>query len=308
MLIMSHIRRFTEIAQHEGIIEALVTIKRELTGHFHYHWLKWTRTNRYYLRNVQGSKMYLAIDDPGVSRDLIIRGRRERFETRVMQKILRPGMTVIDIGANIGYYVMIEGRAVSETGHVYAIEPEPCNFELLCRNVKLNNYQHVSVFQAGISNETGLAKLYISEHSNLHNLLRPLCARNNNSVIDIKVYRFDDFVAEHHIKPSNINLIRMDIEGYEVKALVGMVKTLRAAKTLNLFIEFHPQYIKDIPGYTLESTMEFLASLGFEIRYATATAKNGYSIKFQNIAIKDFLTEEKVSRDNVFMTFLSKKG
>ena len=97
----------------------------------------------------------------------------------------------------------------------------------------------------------------------------------------------------------------MDIEGYEVKALAGMKQTLGAAESLSLFIEFHPQYIKNIPGYSLESTMDFLASFGFKIQYAAATAKNGYQIQFRNLTLKEFINDDRVSRDNVFMTFLS---
>lgn len=305
MRIIPHIRRVTEIASNEGIIEAGITIQREITGSLRYWRLKFINPNGYYLRYVQGSKMYLKIDDPGVSRDLIIRGMREREETRMIQKTLRPGMTVIDIGANIGYYTLMEARAVTKTGRVYAIEPEPHNFELLHRNVKLNNYQHVDMFQIGISDETGLAKLYVSEYSNLHNLLCPLFAKNEDSAIDIKVYRLDDFVLEHRIIPSNIDLIRMDIEGYEVKALEGMDEILREAERLNLFIEFHPMYIENISDYSLESTMAKLDSLGYKIRYATVTAKNGYSIKFRNITTKDLLRDKQVSRDNIFMIFLS---
>jgi len=230
---------------------------------------------------------------------------REREETRMIQKTLRPGMTVIDIGANIGYYALMEACAVTETGHVYAIEPEPCNIELLHLNVKLNGYHHVDVFQAGLSDETGMAKLYVSEHSNLHNLLRPLHAKNTDSVIDVKIYRLDDFIDEQKIDPSDISFIRMDIEGYEVKALSGMKNILRTAKSLCLFIEFHPQYIEGIADYSLETTLGFLASLGFEIRFATATALDGHLIKFHNISIKDFLMDNRVSRDIVFMTFLS---
>lgn len=307
MVIISRIRRIFEIIRNEGIKEAIATIHKVLIGIFCYQKLKLKKYKKYHLRNVQGSKMILAINDPGVSKDLIIRGRRERLETRMMQQTLKSGMTVIDIGANIGYYALMEAKAVTESGHVYAIEPEPRNFELLCKNVKLNNYRHIDIFQVGISDETGFANLYVSEHSNLHNLLRPLKASNKDSVIKIKTYRLDDFISEHNIMPSNINIIRMDIEGHEVKALEGMINTLRETKMINLFIEFHPQYIKDIPGYSLESTMDLLVSQGFKIRYATATARNGYSMEFQNISIKDFLSDKNVSRNYVFMMVLSKK-
>lgn len=305
MQIMPHIRRVVEISRREGIVNALMSIQRELIGTLRYHFLKRKQPKGYYVRNVQGSKMYLSVEDPGVSRDLIIRGMREREETRIIQKVLKPGMTVIDIGSNIGYYAMMECRAVTETGHVYAIEPEPHNFELLSRNISLNNYQNVDVFQIGISDKTGSSTLYVSEHSNLHNLLAPLHPKSTGSAITIPVYRLDDFVAEHNIVPSKIDCVRMDIEGYEVKALAGMKEILRAANSLILFIEFHPQYLENIPGYSLESAMDSLDSFGFKIRYAAATGKNGYQIHFRDVSIREFIEDDRVSRTNVFMTFLS---
>ncbi len=300
-----YVRRGIEIARDEGIMEAGATLMREITGRFHYQWLKIRYPYGYYLRNIQNSKMYLAVNDRGISRDLLIRGIRERMETRIMQQILKPGMKVIDIGANIGYYVLMEARAVSETGHVYAIEPETKNLQLLRRNIELNGYQNVDVFPGAISDENGSGMLYVSKHLNLHSLLRPVGPMENKYLVE--VCRLDDFGQKHHIDPSDINLIRMDVEGCEVKVLAGMTEILRAAKALTLVIEFHPQYIRGIPGYSLESTMEMLAALGFgTIRYATALARGGGTLQFRNVTTSDLLADERVSRDNVFCTFIER--
>lgn len=306
--ILRYIRRGIEITRDEGIIEAGMTLLQEITGRFRYRWLKVRQPQGYYLRMVQNSRMCLSLNDPGLSRDLIIRGIRERTETNMMRLLLCPGMKIIDIGANIGYYALIEGHAVSERGHVYAIEPEPANVELLRRNIELNGYHHIDVFQAAIGDETGMARLYISDHSNLHNLLKSRGTKSKEGrVIDVKSYRLDDFVAEHRVDASEINFIRMGIEGYEVKALANMTKILCEAEALKLFIEFHPHYIKDIGGYSFESTMEMLAGFGYWIRYANALGRKGWMLEFQNIAISDFLRDERVSKGQKIMVFLERK-
>lgn len=300
-------RRLTDIATAEGFTEVGKTVLRELMGQLRYGMLHLANPKGYYRRDVQGSKMYLSINDPGISKDLIIRGMRERYETKMIRSVLRPGMTVVDVGANIGYYALMEAMAVTEMGHVYAIEPAPENVKLLQRNIHLNGYPHVSVIEAGISDETGRAKLYVSRCRNLHNLLRPRHAIvGGESVVDIEVYRLDDLLAKHQIDVSRINLIRMDIEGYEVKALNGMINTLRLSPRLMLFIEFHPQYVKGMKGYSLESTLESLAGLGFKIVYGTAQKIAGGSLEFTGVTIGDFLADGRVSMRNVFLLLLEK--
>jgi len=303
-LLSRRIKRCLHIVRNEGAVAAARTVARECLGQLRYKWLRLTRSQGLCERSVQGSRMRLPIDDPGISRDLIIRGMRERYETKMIREVLRPGMTVVDIGANIGYYALLEARSVTESGQVYAIEPEPRNVELLKDNVSLNGYRHVHVDQAAVGDETGFAQLYRSTHRNLHNLLRPL--KGDHSVVDVRICRLDDLLAERGVDLRSVNLIRMDIEGYEAKALAGMAKTLELATELTLFIEFHPLYIAKLPGCSLEKTMGMLEESGFQMEYATATARDGESLEFRKTSIAEFLSDERVSRDDVFFAFLKK--
>jgi protein-L-isoaspartate O-methyltransferase len=81
--------------------------------------------------------MYLRIRDKGVSRQLALVGVREKFSTETLQGELREGDCVVDIGANIGYYALMEARLVGSYGKVYAIEPVSYNFQLLENNIQL---------------------------------------------------------------------------------------------------------------------------------------------------------------------------
>jgi len=301
-----YLRRLSEIAQDEGVVEAGLTLFREVMGTARYRLYRALNDNREYRRVVQGSKMYLPITDMGISQDLSVRGIREREETRLIQHILHSGMTVIDIGANIGYYALIEAHAVGPGGRVYAIEPEPRNYSLLARNVALNRYDYVSTFQIGISDETGFAKLHVSQYSNLHNLVSPIKQDRNLPTIDVQLRRLDAFIQEEGIKPAFVDLVRMDIEGWEAKALLGMQDLLRASPHLKLFIEFHPWAIARIPGHSIEQTLGVLEKHGFLMRYVTGRARNNIRFQLRNLSITDFLGQRNLWEDKLFRALLSK--
>lgn len=101
--------------------------------------------NRFLLIDVQGSKMWVDAEDYAISYYLITRGIYEPRETNLFKKIVRHGMTVIDLGANIGYYTLIASKLVGESGKVYAFEPEPDNFNILVKNININNLKNVVV-------------------------------------------------------------------------------------------------------------------------------------------------------------------
>ena len=88
-------------------------------------------------RYVQGSKMQLHLDDGGISADLALDGIREPLSTKTVHEEVREGYTVVDIGANIGYYALMESGLAGKKGKVYAIEPSQNNFSNLVKNIKL---------------------------------------------------------------------------------------------------------------------------------------------------------------------------
>ena len=87
--------------------------------------------------------------DPLDSLELSIFRSYEPFETSLLSAEVRPGMTIVDVGANIGYYTLLFSKLTGESGHVYAFEPEPENFALLQQNLARNNRTNVKVFNAG---------------------------------------------------------------------------------------------------------------------------------------------------------------
>ena len=185
------------------------------------------------IKDIQGSKMYLNIRDKGVSRELALVGIREKLFTETLQSELREGDCVVDIGANIGYYSLMEARLIGPQGKVYAIEPAPHNINLLKESIRLNNYGNIETFHLAIGQSDGISPLYISDHPNWCSFYPP---RKIKGQIDIEVASLDSFLMDKR-RP---NLIRMDVEGYEYEILNGMSGILESTMPLRLFVEFHP--------------------------------------------------------------------
>jgi len=217
--------------------------------------------DRYVLREILGSNMYLDLDDKGISRDLLVDGIRERENVEVVKRQLHEGDIVIDVGANIGYYVLLEAKLVGEKGRVFAIEPVPHNYDLLTRNMQANRCQMVEAFQFAVGDKPGYAPIQISTHRNLCSI-RLVDGYSERGLVkqqvDVEVRTLDSFLSD---KPYP-KLIRMDIEGYESYAIKGLEKTLEAKLPLTIMLEFHFPFMK--PEESLE-TLHRLKKANFEI-------------------------------------------
>lgn len=185
------------------------------------------------VKDVQGSKMCLNISDKGVSRELAMVDIREKLLTGTLQGELKEGDCVLDIGANIGYYALMEARLVGSKGKVYAVEPVPHNIQLLQESVKLNNYNNIETFQQAIGQDDGTLSLYISDHPNWCSVYP---SGKVMGQIDVVVNSLDSFLKNKR-RP---DIIRMDVEGYEYEIVNGMRSLLESRVPLRLFIEFHP--------------------------------------------------------------------
>jgi len=288
--ILRKFRTAHKIIQQDGLLGLVAALRNFLSNTLSKRSLRWfylrlTTRGIYLLKEIQGNKMYLNLEDPGISKDLALDGIREELVTRQIRKELTPGMKCVDIGANIGYYTLIEAQLVSEEGKVYAIEPEPRNFELLKKNIEVNNYDSiVEVYQLAIGNKNGIAKLYLSKHSNLHNMV----ARGgdkNREYINVEVCKLDGLLKDK----DPVDFIRMDIEGYEYEAILGMQKILTKGKRgLKLCMELHPRKLKDA-GYSKKLLLEKLAEFGFKPKWSNHVGGGKWadSSLFFDVTIKD---------------------
>lgn len=224
------------------------------------------RPSRKAIKKVQGSKMLLDLSDKGINRDLFLYGCREPECTQIFKSELSEGMKVVDIGANIGYYVLMEAQIIGDTGIIYAIEPAPRNFEALTENIQMNPYaSRVKLYNMAISNKSGKILFTIADSANHHRLFVPGSPASrpeeHQNVIEVDTATLDEVLGG-----KDIDVIRMDTEGAEWVILKGMKKILGNDKPMKLFIEVHPKLIREYGG-DVEAWLEVLAIAGFKVKY-----------------------------------------
>jgi FkbM family methyltransferase len=211
------------------------------------------------LVNVQGSKMYVDTQDTGVAPYLLQWGVYEKDETALFKNIVKKDMTVVDVGANIGYYTLLAARLVGENGHVFAFEPDPKNFGLLSKNVALNGYKNVVPVQKAISSETGSAKLFLDKN-NLggHSLSEANVTKA--AAVSVELTSIDDFFKNTNVK---VDIVKMDVQGSEMKVLEGMTKTIEN-EALIILTELWPAGLRNA-GVPAEAFLDKLVKSGFTI-------------------------------------------
>jgi FkbM family methyltransferase len=180
------------------------------------------------IRSILGSKMKLNPATPGLDRDLLLDGIREPVATGSVLNILTTEDIVLEVGANIGYYALMESRICKK---VYAAEPHPGNFQRLQENIALNGYDNIEAFNIGFGEADAPLAMNCSELSNWHSCKD--ATTGAPGVIEVDGMRIDSFV-ENRQTPT---FIKMDVEGFELQVLRGAEKTLSALD--RLFIEIH---------------------------------------------------------------------
>lgn len=216
---------------------------------------------------IQGSMMILNPRSAGIHRDLLLNGIREPLPTRYLKEIMQPDWFVVDIGANIGYYALMEAQVVK---WVWAIEPESLNMDNLKKNIELNGYRNITPMELALGDRERRVDFLISRASNWHRIATKK-DKKKGVVIKVPMAPFDSFGV---ISP---DFIRMDTEGYEMNILIGMDGFLKTCKPgTRIFIEVHRDLLKDY-GSSQEIVLRNLAHYGFEIEKSFILAKEGPS-------------------------------
>ena len=215
--------------------------------------------------------MYLDAHDPGISTSLLTEGTREPGHVAQVRGNTLPGMRGIELGANVGFYALMEARLIGPSGHIHAIEPAPGNIRLLRRNIDANGFrERFSVSQYLIGDHDGPGKLQVSALSNRHSV----SADQRGQFIEVPMITLDTFMERNNIEPKDIQFLRMDIEGYEVIAFQGMKKLMTSRTPLKIFIEFHPGWYGRW-GWTFERFLDYLESFSFRVRSLAFKGEEG---------------------------------
>ena len=210
--------------------------------------------------NVHGLAMYVRTFDRWVAAWLWKGAFWEGYQDTVVHQAVKKGMTVCDVGANIGYHTLRMAQWVGEQGRVFAFEPDAENYRLLVKNIAANNFKNVVAIQKAVCEKTGKACLYFCEgHRGDHRIFD---SQDDRKTAAIETMAMDDFITE----AGRVDFIKMDIQGAEGLALQGMDKFLRDNGRLIFMTEFEPILLLKA-GTSPQHFLNRLIEYGFQLRW-----------------------------------------
>jgi FkbM family methyltransferase len=188
--------------------------------------------------------------------------KRDAYEPNVTAVIvdrLRPGMHVLDIGANIGWYTMLSASLVGPSGSVTAIEPNPDSAKLLEASRRANSFDNVTVHQVAAGREPGLLVLHGS-YGDAMTLAAPEDAAALTNATTVPSFRVDDLIP----RDKNIDLVKIDVQGAEYNALLGASELIKRCHP-TIVSEFSPSMMPGISGVDGREYLRFLLAFGYKI-------------------------------------------
>ena len=183
----------------------------------------------------------------------------EVWETRLVERLARPGWAAIDVGANIGYYTLLLARLAGPRGRVYAFEPTERSFESLVRNIALNRFNNVQVFRSAVGDSCRLVSLVCADQ---HHPSKTSVTTSSEPVgATVPMITLDQFVEEQGL--TRLDFLKADIEGAEGLFLAGAVTTLSRFRPV-LMIELNRTALAEF-GTTPEHVVKQLCAQGYRL-------------------------------------------
>jgi FkbM family methyltransferase len=149
---------------------------------------------------------------------------------------VKTGWTVIDVGANIGYYSLLLGQWVGPKGSVHAFEPQPVIFEQLCRHIILNKIDWIKPHQRALGDT--IEQRFMTDIPEWNKGMQRIATDKDKGVNQVEITTLDEFVKYEEL--DRIDFIKVDIEGYEFKFLKGAKQSLNKFRPL-ILIELNPE-------------------------------------------------------------------
>jgi FkbM family methyltransferase len=202
-------------------------------------------------------RIYCSPDDHAVGRHVHGNKIWEPHVTSIFERYIRPGMCVVDIGANIGYFTMLGAVLVGETGRVIAIEPNPENARMIEASRAANGFKHVTVIQAAAAAAFGLLSLETS-FSNGWSVILP---DNPDAILTaptVCAVRLDA------LQIPRVDFIKIDVEGNEPTALGGFKETITRDRPI-IASELSPANLVAKSDCSAQDYLRYLTSMGYNL-------------------------------------------
>jgi FkbM family methyltransferase len=231
------------------------------------------------------ASLHLDLSDPVLSGALTLRVF-EVSELVFFQKYCRGGMTLVDIGANIGLYTSLAMHQLDADGRVVTFEPHPQSFSFLQKNIAANQTgtracPRINAFNLAAASERGQRELRLNPENRADNRLYQGTYQGKVEQWDalpVEGRPVDDVMTELGI--TEVNFVKIDIQGYEQNAISGFQNTLARSKNVIMMSEFWPKGLKEAGGSATEY-LQLLTDLGFKL-YELKERPRGVIVPLEN--------------------------
>jgi FkbM family methyltransferase len=156
-----------------------------------------------------------------------------REERALIERVVRPGMIAVDVGANVGLHTIGLAVRVGPEGRVHAVEPDPANFELLTKAVKHAHFANVRLYRSAASDRAGELTLYLSAANRGDHRTTPAETRRS---LPVSAVVLDEVLANE----PRVDFVKIDVQGAEIAVLRGLRETIRRSPGIGLLCEFCP--------------------------------------------------------------------
>ncbi len=203
-----------------------------------------------------GGKLICNLDD-FLPWNLFIYGRyklESNYEKFMLAKV-NECLTIFDVGANIGYYSIQFARLTK--GNVFSFEPIANQYSLLSRNIEINHLKNVKAEKKAISDSNEIKRFYLSENEETGTSSVEI---PTSTYEDVQCTTLDDYTKANGIP--FIDLIKIDVEGHELKVIKGMTGLLSGSNIKKIFMEIHTASLNSA-GSSPEELCSFLQSYDY---------------------------------------------
>ena len=217
---------------------------------------------------VFGHKMFVDTRDIQITPHICLDGFWEMHIIKFLLKMIKEGMNVVDIGANIGCHSIPIAASLGEKGRVYCFEANPYVFDLLHRNLMVNGLlEKATLCNKAVALESGRREFHMSKRfhgsGTLGKIGDEISSRypDETTIIEVETTSLDDYFADEAIR---IDVMKMDVQGSEPIVFKGMKRTLRDNPEIKIICEFEPSCISAV-GEDPKEFIEEIVNNGFRI-------------------------------------------
>lgn len=189
-------------------------------------------------------------------------GRMGKSERALLHRLVRPGMTVLDVGANQGVFTVLLSRLAGPTGHVHAFEPDPVLFAALTENCRHNGCVNVTLHHVALGAATDdSAQLHRSLFNSGDNRLSgPPAGAAAGTGVPVRVARLADVLPAG----TTVDFAKVDVQGWEMEVFRGMEEMLAAGRPRQLLFEYWPEGLRRAGTKPVE-LLRYLEARGYAV-------------------------------------------